>query len=71
MEALVLSSDPKVAALQSDIEELLRLSEADYEIVHRRLVRKVSKSNRQELTSDRHPTLTCPICAPGPQLSRS
>ena len=42
VEATILSSDPKVA-LQSEIEELLRLSQEDYEIVHRRLVRKVSR----------------------------
>jgi len=42
MEAAVLSNDPKVAALQVNIEELLRLSEEDYEVVHRRLVRKVN-----------------------------
>jgi hypothetical protein len=42
VEATVLSNDPKVA-LQSEIEELLRLSQEDYEIVHRRLVRKVSR----------------------------
>lgn len=42
MEAAALSNDPKVAALQADIEDLLRLSEEDYEVVHRRLVRKVS-----------------------------
>ena len=41
-EATVLSSDPKVAALQSEIEELLLLSQEDYDTVHRRLVRKVS-----------------------------
>jgi hypothetical protein len=42
VEATILSSDPKVAALQSEVEELLRLSQEDYDIVHRRLVRKVS-----------------------------
>lgn len=42
VEATVFSSDPKVAALQSEIEELLLLSPEDYDIVHRELVRKVS-----------------------------
>ena len=42
VEATVLSSDPKVAALHSEIGDLLRLSQEDYDIVHRRLVRKVS-----------------------------
>lgn len=43
METPVLSLDPKVAALQGDIELLIALPEADYDIVHRRLVRKVSR----------------------------
>ena len=43
METPVLSLDPKVAALQGDIELLIALPEADYDIVHSRLVRKVSR----------------------------
>ena len=43
METPVLSLDPKVAALQGDIELLIALPAADYDIVHSRLVRKVSR----------------------------
>jgi hypothetical protein len=43
METPVLALDPKVAALQGDIELLIALPEAEYEVVHKRLVRKVSR----------------------------
>jgi len=69
VEATVLSSDPRVALLQSEIEELLQLSQEEYEIVHRRLVRKVSCHGVWKLTTDRHSTLASAVCAPSPQLS--
>jgi len=45
VEATVLSRNPEVAAIQSGIEELLLLSQEDYDIIHKNLVKKVSGSN--------------------------
>ena len=50
LEAAPRSSDPKTAALQDGIEALHRLSQEEYDALHKRLVRKVS--GHQKLTWD-------------------
>lgn len=77
VEASAQPADPKAAALQEGMEALQRLSQDEYDALHKRLVRKVgnglARRLRPQLTPsiDRHSTFARLVRPIGTELSRS